>query len=193
MIINTATHIPNFFKGNMNKPLKVLFHDFGGDKTTMPNNDVRPALLSVPDINVITVDYSQHTADPCYTEAVHNAYSLARCVSEFLFKLILTDIVKADLLHFIGVGIGAHLASFAANFLQEKDAKVGHITALDPAKLYYLTADRTARIDENDATFVDVIHTDILFSGLLQPIGHIDFYPNTGLSQPNCGDVNDSE
>lgn len=177
----------------MNKPLKVLFHDFGGNMTTMPNNDVRPALLLVPNINVITVDYSKLTADPCYTEAVYNAYTLGRCVAQFLSKLISRNVVKADQLHFIGVGLGAHLASFASNSLQEQNIKVGHITALDPAKLYYLTTNRTARIDENDATFVDVIHTDILFSGLLQPIGHIDFYPNTGVSQPNCGDVNDSE
>lgn len=160
--------------------------------STMPNSDVRPALLAVPNINVITIDYSNLTAIPCYSEAVDNTHIIGLCVSWFLANLVSMKLVSADQLHFIGVGIGAHLASFAANSLSTFDIKVGRITALDPAKLYFLTSNRTERIDEGDAAFVDIIHTDILFSGLLQPIGHIDFYPNTGVAQPNCGDVNKS-
>lgn len=176
----------------MNNPLKVLFHDFGGNRSTVPNSDVRPALLAIPNINILTIDYSKLTAAPCYTESVHNAYGIGVCVSWFLTDLVYRKIVNGNQLHFIGVGIGAHLASFAANSLINFGIIVEHITALDPAKLYYLTSNRTARIDEDDALFVDVIHTDILFSGLLQPIGHVDFYPNTGVSQPNCGDVKNS-
>jgi hypothetical protein len=48
----------------------------------------------------------------------------------------------------------------------------------------YLTAD--------DATFVDAIHTSAGASlatgevGFVQPIGHVDFYPNVGAHQPHC-------
>ncbi len=48
----------------------------------------------------------------------------------------------------------------------------------------YLTSD--------DATFVDAIHTsagDSLLTGevgFVQPIGHVDFYPNGGAHQPHC-------
>ena len=53
------------------------------------------------------------------------------------------------------------------------------------------------RLDENDADFVDVIHTDSLPSstgpykalanfGCYYKLGHIDFFPNNGTAQPGC-------
>lgn len=45
----------------------------------------------------------------------------------------------------------------------------------------------TERLDKDDATFVDVIHTARGIQGISKPIGHIDFYPNDGKSpQPGC-------
>ncbi len=44
-------------------------------------------------------------------------------------------------------------------------------------------------MDKNDANFVDIIHTDSTL-GLDLPIGHADFYPNGGRSQPSCSTNN---
>ncbi|XP_043529865.1 inactive pancreatic lipase-related protein 1-like isoform X2 [Frieseomelitta varia] len=49
----------------------------------------------------------------------------------------------------------------------------------------------TMKLHKSDASFVDVIHTNgKLLSqiglGLPEPIGHVDFYPNGGRSQPGC-------
>lgn len=51
--------------------------------------------------------------------------------------------------------------------------------------------DPIVRLDRNDAKFVDVVHTDILpltrFGlGMKEPIGHVDFYPNGGHTNPGC-------
>lgn len=46
---------------------------------------------------------------------------------------------------------------------------------------------RSDRLDITDALFVDVIHTAVGAAGYGAPIGHVDFYPNSGKPpQPGC-------
>lgn len=53
------------------------------------------------------------------------------------------------------------------------------------------------RLDENDAKFIDVVHTDgrpflpFLGLGMSVRVGHVDFFVNGGKYQPNC--ILDSE
>ena len=57
---------------------------------------------------------------------------------------------------------------------------------LDPAFPSFSLENRKTRLDESDAAFVDVIHTN---GGLLSfpwSIGHADFYVNGGALQPGC-------
>ena len=62
--------------------------------------------------------------------------------------------------------------------------KIKRITGLDPAGPLF-GHNASERLDKNDAEFVDIIHTDKIL-GLDLPIGHVDFYPNGGESQPSC-------
>ena len=87
---------------------------------------------------------------------------------------------------------------------------------LDPAEPYFQYLPEHVRLDPTDAKFVDAVHTDCkpssryingsskrslldpLFDcplnfpifvagiGLVQPVGHLDFYPNGGREQPGC-------
>lgn len=64
------------------------------------------------------------------------------------------------------------------------------ITGLDPAgPLYHVLPGvvGASRLSENDAEFVDIIHTDDRIYGLALKSGTVDFYPNGGARfQPGC-------
>ncbi|NXL93273.1 LIPR2 protein, partial [Alectura lathami] len=66
------------------------------------------------------------------------------------------------------------------------------VSGLDPAQPYFQSTPIEVRLDESDAEFVDVIHTDsaptipYLGFGISTAIGHLDFYPNGGEQMPGC-------
>ncbi|ESO92957.1 hypothetical protein LOTGIDRAFT_175622 [Lottia gigantea] len=66
-------------------------------------------------------------------------------------------------------------------------SKVGRVTGLDPAGYNFAIADEADRLAKEDGAFVDVMHTNTVFTlSFGTPIGHADFYPNGGRSQPGC-------
>lgn len=63
------------------------------------------------------------------------------------------------------------------------------LIGLDPAYPGFSVENPGERLDTTDARFVDVMHTNsakIVGGGLSfpVPIGHVDFWPNGGVSQP---------
>lgn len=57
---------------------------------------------------------------------------------------------------------------------------------MDPALPLYYSTHLNKRLSRNDAKFVDVIHTNALEQGQIDPCGDIDFYVNGGVVQPAC-------
>ena len=43
-----------------------------------------------------------------------------------------------------------------------------------------------SRLDQSDAEFVSVIHTNAYGFGVFENIGHIDFWPDGGILQTGC-------
>lgn len=92
----------------------------------------------------------------------------------------------------IGHSLGSHLSGYAGYTLQNDfGLTVGRISALDPAEPLFGNTDAVVRLDQSDAKFVDVVHSDIIpfvkgGFGMRQSIGHVDFYPNGGYNQPGC-------
>ena len=60
------------------------------------------------------------------------------------------------------------------------------LSGLDPAHPFFITNRTSFRLDESDAQYVDVIHTDAGVFGTTLASGHTDFWPNGGSSQPGC-------
>lgn len=71
-----------------------------------------------------------------------------------------------------------------ANYIAS--GKLKRITGLDPAKPLFIFANKDHKLGQDDAEFVDIIHTDVLQRGVLAPCGHADFYVNGGIGQHGC-------
>lgn len=61
------------------------------------------------------------------------------------------------------------------------------VYALDPAGPLFNLNNPNERVANTDGVYVEVMHTNGGVQGFMDPIGHSDFYPNFGRSQPGCG------
>ena len=72
----------------------------------------------------------------------------------------------------IGHSIGAHIAGFAGKtFTEGTGLLIQKISGLDPAGPCFNNEPSDLRLSKTDADFVDVIHTDIMAQGIIDPIG----------------------
>lgn len=81
-------------------------------------------------------------------------------------------------LHLIGHSLGAHICGCAAKEVRRRERPwlVRRITGLDPAQPCFKHSKKVLQLDQNDAPFVDIIHTNgrvlsKLGLGLPNPIG----------------------
>lgn len=143
-----------------------------------------PAYFRDGEYNIISVDYGPLALEPCYLQAVRNLPTVARCTAKLIDTIVERLQFKLRQFHIIGFSLGAQVAGQVSNYV--KSGRLTRITGLDPAKPLFILAPDDHRLSKADAMFVDVIHTDVLQRGILQPIGHADFYVNGGIEQPGC-------
>ncbi|KAK2581221.1 hypothetical protein KPH14_008019 [Odynerus spinipes] len=157
--------------------------------------DMEKAFLKWDDVNVVVVDWSAGGNTWNYYKAAINTKVVGYQISKFLEHIINATTVVSDwgTIHLIGHSLGAHICGFAAKEFKKKQSNwtISRITGLDPAQPCFRNTDSSIHLDKTDAPFVDVIHTNgrllsHLGLGLPEPIGHVDFYPNGGRSQPGC-------
>ncbi|CAG9794043.1 unnamed protein product [Diatraea saccharalis] len=94
-----------------------------------------------------------------------------------LASLTNAGILDPNKLEIISYSLGGHTAGFiGAKFQEVTGRKLNRITAIDPAGFCFRYRPPEYRLDETDADFVDVIHSDVDGFGILAPLGHVDFY-----------------
>ncbi|XP_023012525.2 pancreatic triacylglycerol lipase [Leptinotarsa decemlineata] len=155
---------------------------------------ITQTLLAQEDCNVIIIDW-QRGSRPPYTQAVANI-RLVGAITAYLLNDIarLTGDLKLDHVHAIGHSLGAHMCGYIGYTLQKEfNLTLGRITGLDPAEPHFSKAKPPVRLDRSAAKYVDIIHTDASQFirgglGMLESIGHVDYYPNGGTDQPGCTD-----
>ncbi|KAH9523776.1 Pancreatic lipase- protein 2 [Bulinus truncatus] len=170
-----------------NQPIKILVHGFlqYGSMEFLVN--MTRALLQNSPMNVIVVDWGSGAGFP-YSRAVANARLVAAQTARLLRVIFQVTGSSPDSVHLIGHSLGAHVAGYVGTIIQD----ISRITGLDPAQPNFSGLQPVVRLDPSDASFVDVIHTDavpydtVKGYGIIEPVGHIDFYPNGGRDQPGC-------
>ncbi|KAF4791209.1 hypothetical protein TURU_132941 [Turdus rufiventris] len=142
------------------------------------------------DVNCILTDWRGGSSG-LYTDAVNNV-RIVGAELEYLVNFLEKDYGYSPAnIHFIGHSLGAHVAGEAGR----RKPGIGRITGLDPAGPLFQYTPTMVRLDPSDAKFVDVIHTHaghLFFDfapGILQPCGHLDFYPNGGKKMPGCNQL----
>lgn len=135
--------------------------------------------------NFIVIDtVSQLTT--LYTWSSFNTNALGNALGDGLAKLI--NYVPVRSIHVIGHSLGAHISGAAGRRFQIlTGSDLPRITGLDPANPCFNEGESLSGLSRGDASWVDIIHSNVRVLGKRDPIGDIDFYPN-GLNsiQPGC-------
>nr|XP_034838102.1 pancreatic lipase-related protein 2-like [Maniola hyperantus] len=169
---------------DFNDPTVIYFHAFMETPDDGSALMVREAYTHRGDTNVIVVDAQRLEAGPWYFKAAENTWYIGRIAAQFIDYLVSRGL-KLSKTHLVGHSLGAQSAGVAGGSLQS--GLVSRITGLDPALPLFDKLSLSQRLDPSDAEFVDVIHTDAGIFGFKQQVGHVDFYPNGGISpQPGC-------
>ncbi|KAL3276261.1 hypothetical protein HHI36_020976 [Cryptolaemus montrouzieri] len=171
-------------------PTTFLIHGWTHSYNTPWMVEMREVMANQSLWNIVVVDWA-HLSRTMYTEArvLSNLVGKKLCrICLYLNKM--KDLEISDL-HFVGHSMGAQISAMASDLIKKNlHQKVGRITALDPAAPLYEWPHKKNTdevIDPDDAIFVDVIHTNGNYLGMISPCGHVDYYPNGGSHQPGCG------
>ncbi|KAJ2938932.1 hypothetical protein O0L34_g17743 [Tuta absoluta] len=177
--------IPKAMEYNSDQKLYIFIHGFIDNPSSRTFGNIRKALFSQGKANVIALDGSDFI-NFLYLRSTTYVRFMGEKLGKVLASMINHGVDPAKI-HVIGHSLGAHIASFTGKtFTKLTGKKVGRITGLDPAGPCFGMVNKELRLKRTDADFVDVMHTDGGVLGLIEPVGHADYYPNEGIEQPGC-------
>ncbi|XP_067625495.1 phospholipase A1 VesT1.02-like [Eurosta solidaginis] len=185
MIINGDDASLTASNFNKNNPTRIVIHGWQSDGDSDMMNLIRNAYLSRGDYNVFCVDWSDKALSLNYAASKLRVTGVGKQVANLIDFLYKDGGMSYDTLHLIGHSLGAHIAGHAGKNVLH--GQINQIVGLDPALPLFSYETPSERLNQNDAYYVETIHTSGGLLGFAQPIGKSAFYPNGGRSQPGCG------
>ncbi|XP_078089190.1 lipase member H-like isoform X2 [Mustelus asterias] len=180
-----ATLINATHTGLLDVSKKTIFLIHGYRPFGSPPNWLRKMIMTLQmmgDINVVIVDWNRGATTINYAVAVSNTKKVAEILVPVIHSILKIG-GSLNLIHMIGVSLGAHVSGFVGSSF---NGQIGRITGLDPAGPLFRGKGIEDRLDPADAQLVDVLHTDTDALGYEEFLGSIDYYANGGTDQPGC-------
>jgi len=166
----------------------ILTHGWHEDGERDYLMELKDAMLQKDDYNVILVSWAANADSFYYPKAATNTRTVGAEVAWVVDHLVVKTQARHQNFWCVGFSLGAHVCGHMG---MRTKSKIGRVTGLDPTGMLFDKGDdRTVGLNPTSGEFVDVIHTDgkgmMWHVGLLNPLGHMDFYPNKGSYQPGC-------
>lgn len=164
----------------------ITIHGFNDHAESPVPAAIAQAYLGKGNYNVMLLDCSPITTGK-YVRAAYMTQLIGKKLAFFLQQLMDLGTTPENI-HLIGNSLGAQISGWAGRYFRSKTGKtIQRITGLDPAGPCFTYADSSVRLNEGDAVFVDVIHVNRGIQGILEKVGHADFFVNGGgPNQPGC-------
>ena len=171
---------------DITRQTKIIIHGYKDSSQSALPLDLANAYNDKNMFNVLLVDAEQMNNDG-YILSAYNSRLIGKRLANLLANLEQFG-ANAEDFHLLGISLGAHVAGWAGKYFRQfKAHNLGRITGLDPAGPCFSYTYREERLDQTDATYVDIIHSNRLLQGIIEPLGHADFYINGGgPNQPGC-------
>lgn len=185
--VETWPNIKMNVQFNASKPTYFITHGYSSDTNNNWFKNLTEAILYQKDANLFSVDWSKGSSG-FYFSASSNTRIVAAEISRVIRYLMINNAADISKFHLMGHSLGSHVMSYVGKNI----SGINRITAMDPAQPGFQGRNSKIRLDDTDANFIDVLHTDgkpflpFLGFGITKSVGTVDFYLNGGLFQPNC-------
>ncbi|XP_026830585.1 pancreatic triacylglycerol lipase-like [Ooceraea biroi] len=174
---------PQSLVGVLDSNKRTIFYVFGFLQTPTDSNveTMTKALCYGDTDNVVLLDWSKYSTNIDYASVFKNAEGVGSLFARSL-QLLKDNDFNTSTIYIIGHSLGAHISGLAGKCT---NFTIPRITGLDPAnRLWYPTG---CYLESTDASWVDVIHTDMGVWGTPECMGTADYFANTGTTvQPGC-------
>lgn len=172
---------------NVLEDKRTIFYIFGYSQHPEDDNVklIMEALCYGNTDNIVLFDWSKYS-NGNYITVFRKAEKVGRLFAASVRKLKNSGL-DVSKIYIVAHSLGTHIAGFVGKC--NNDFKIPRITALDPAnRMYYPIG---CYLTSNDASWIDVIHTDAGGFGTLEHMGSAEFYANGGTrTQPGCQMIN---